>query len=572
LKKTASMFVILVISMTLFVLISSSIRTVRADGGYDIEHVDHRIEVMYNGYVLMNDTIKLNITGQAPNDFLIGFPDKYGSHVLKCVAYSGSDSFPVTLNTILANRVGFYGARIEFPQGAPQVFMVVFVLSNDLITQNADDASLFTLDFPAYPSLTKRVAICNGSIVLPLGTTYAGGTVSGFVYGQENLQEFAYFPASLSFSSFEEKIQIVDVTELDREIRLSEFGEIEGADTYEIMNRALKEVIYFEVFLPPNATDPSAENQFGMKMGEPQQTDTNRYNITFALAIKNGLSSKFTVKYRLPSEFLTQKDVGTFALNLSLFQNENYYINEASITFILPEGARILNLENNLAQNVNSMSRSVFQETVTVGRQGVVGFDNLIIAITYQYNPLWLSFRPTTWVWTLAIVGCIVGAVVWKRPKVTAARVSVPPAAAVRLRTEHLKAFVDAYEEKKKIDLEMESLEARVQKGKIPRRRYKVRKKMLETRLNTLSRDLEEFKEKMRAAGGQYGGLMVQLEVAETEINEVAANIKNAEALHNQGELSLEAYRNRLAENERKKENARSTIDGILLRLREETR
>jgi chromosome segregation ATPase len=144
--------------------------------------------------------------------------------------------------------------------------------------------------------------------------------------------------------------------------------------------------------------------------------------------------------------------------------------------------------------------------------------------------------------------------------------------AAVKLRPEYLKSFVDAYEEKKKIVLEMESLEMRVQKGRIPRRRYKVRKKTLETRLSTLSRTLAEFKERIRAAGSQYAGLMVQLEVAEAEINEVGTNIKNTEALHNRGELSFEAYRNRLADYQRRKENAETAINGIILRLREETR
>jgi chromosome segregation ATPase len=115
-------------------------------------------------------------------------------------------------------------------------------------------------------------------------------------------------------------------------------------------------------------------------------------------------------------------------------------------------------------------------------------------------------------------------------------------------------------------------LETRVEKGRIPRRRYKVMRRTLEARETAVSRDLTGFREKMRAAGGKYSGLMLQLEVAEAEIGEVKANIKSAESLHNRGELSLEAYRNRLADYERKKERADTTINGILLRLREEIR
>jgi chromosome segregation ATPase len=140
----------------------------------------------------------------------------------------------------------------------------------------------------------------------------------------------------------------------------------------------------------------------------------------------------------------------------------------------------------------------------------------------------------------------------------------------MRLRPEYIKSFIDAHEEKKKIIFDIESLENRVRKGKIPRRRYKVQRKTLETRLSTLSRNLTEFKEKMRAAGGQYVELMQQLEIAETEINEVEANIKSIESRHSRGELSLEAHRKLLSDYQRRKERADTTINGILLRLREE--
>jgi len=99
-----------------------------------------------------------------------------------------------------------------------------------------------------------------------------------------------------------------------------------------------------------------------------------------------------------------------------------------------------------------------------------------------------------------------------------------------------------------------------------------VQRKTLETRLNALSRSLEEIKEKMRAAGGKYADLMRQLEIAETEFNEVEANIKSIEARHSRGELSLEAYRKLLTDYQRRKEKTQTTINGILLRLREEIR
>ena len=566
-KKPVSMFAIL----ALLFLISPIIMSAKAEGNYTIDHVDHTISVMYNGYILVNDTITLNVTGSAPNDFIMGFPQKYGSNILRCTAYSGSTNLPTTLN-VPEDRLGFYDAKIQIPNGMPvKTFSVYFVLSSSLLIQDDSDSSRFVLDFPAYPIFTQPVTVCNVSIVLPQEAVFSGGTVPGFSYSQEQLPAFTYAPASLGFTLSADEIQIVDVSGLSREIRTNEFGEIEGADTYEVTNTVSKTVSFFEIALPFNASDAVVVDQFSRKMSDPTQIDANlnRYHVNFTLSIAKGQSTRFTVRYGLPSEFLLREGSNKYSLSLLLFQNVNYYIDQTSVSFIFPEGAQIISVENR-NNDLSDVTRSVFQETVTMSKQGVIGMDNVSAQIAYQYNPMWLSFRSTIWVWALAIVGSVVAAVAWKAPK-GQPRTYVPTGA-VKLDPEHLRSFADGYEEKQKIRLEMESLEARVQKGRMPRQRYKVRRRILEARLATLSRGLGEFKEKMRVAGGQYSDFMRQLEVAETEINEAEANIKSVEARHNRGEISLEAYRKLSADYQRRKENAETTIDGVLLRLREETR
>lgn len=573
-KKTTLAIAMVTVAILILVSVSFSIKTVQAQNVgnfYTINYVNHKIGVLYNGYIFINDTIQ--ITGNASDGFLMGFPYKYGSHILRCVAYNSSDIFPATLNVPLENRVGFYGVEIDFPRGTPQVFTVGFILSN-LLTQDVSNATLYILDFPAYPSLTKAVAVCNVSISLPEGTTYISGTVNASNYSKGNLPEFTYSPANVTFSLTGDVIQLFDVKELKSEVRISGIGEVEGSDSYYITSKSTASISSIEIILPPNASSLSAQDQFGRTMSQPAMTDekTNRYKISFSSSLESYRSTRFTVKYRLPSNYTTQMGTNNFNVTFPLFRNVNYYIESASVTFVLPEGARISSFETTLTGSAYNVARGVFQETLTIDRRDISYLENVlpsenVLQIVYEYNPLWLSFRSTLWMWALAIVGCTV-AIVWKRPKAPA-RVSVP-IVGMRLRPEYIKSFIDAHEEKKKIIFDIESLENRVRKGKIPRRRYKVQRKTLETRLSTLSRNLTEFKEKMRAAGGQYVELMQQLEIAETEINEVEANIKSIESRHSRGELSLEAHRKLLSDYQRRKERADTTINGILLRLREE--
>ena len=535
-----------------------------ADTDYSIEKLNHTIEVMYNGYIFINDTVQIN--GTASDGFLIGFPYKYGSHVLRCVAYNATDVFPVSLNVPLENRSGFYGVKIDFPEETPQVFTVGFVLSNNLILQESYNIS--QLDFPKYPSLTRNAAMCNVSIVLPAGSTYLSGTVDSLKYSQENLSAFTNSPADVTFSLTEDAMQIVDIKELKREIGISGTGEIEGSDSYLVTNKAPQGTSFIEIVLPHNASNLSAYDKLGRGLTVDTTGKTNRYTVSFASPLKTEESAVFTVRYCLPREgCVEQNERRNFDFVFPLFEHLDYYIDRSYVTFVLPEGANILSFENVSVAGSYSITRDVFQERLTIDRQGVFSLDSFSVGITYEYDLLWLSFRPTLWMWALATVGCAI-VVVWKRPK-SAISVTVPKIA-VGVRSRDIRSFVDAYEKKKKITLEFESLKIKVRRGKVPRSRYKVRRRTLETQLNALSRSLTDLKEKLRAAGGRYSDLMRRLEVAETEISGVEANIESIEARHRRGELSLGAYRKLLADCEGRKDKAETTINEILMRLREE--
>jgi hypothetical protein len=571
-KTRAFAFVLLMVTLMFLASFLSNMKTVQAQTNYTIEHVSHETTVLYNGYVLINDTITINVTGQAPFDFLIGFPYRYGQQLLRSVAHNTSDFFAVTLNVPLGDHVGFYAAKIGFPQGAPQVFSVEFVLSNRLLVQDSQDATRFTLDFPAYPSLMKPVAICNGSIVLPKDAVFVSGVPGGVSYGEENLPEFTDSSGLINFTSSADNVRIMDIEEFSSEIRMTELGGADCTDTYHLTNKATESLNSTDIILPSNAFGVTAHDELGRTMTGPTQTDqaTNRFRVTFASPVETNKSSGFSVEYLLPNNYTVQGDAGGFLFNMSMFQRLNYYVSQASVSFVMPQGARVTNFEDTLTGDIPSLSRSIYQETATIAKSSVISVDSFNAEILYEYNPLWLSFQPTMWVWALAIVGCTVAAT-WRRPKAAVAR-GPAPAVTVRIGTDYLKSFVDSYEEKIKIASELGSLEARVSKGRIPRRRYKVLRKTLETRLETLDKELDESKDRLRGAGGKYGDLMRQLEISEAEINEAETNVRSIEARHAGGELSFEAYRKLQSDYQRRKEGAETTIKGILLRLREEIR
>ncbi|MEM2108785.1 MAG: hypothetical protein QXL10_05845, partial [Candidatus Bathyarchaeia archaeon] len=217
-----------------------------------------------------------------------------------------------------------------------------------------------------------------------------------------------------------------------------------------------------------------------------------------------------------------------------------------------------------------------FQEILTINREGVSKIEHEVpledtVQIKYEYNLLWASFRPTIWVWALMAVGTVILAI-WRRPKAAAPLIVATPKPSVILSQDQLRAFNDAYEEKSKLSLELKLIEERAQKGKIPRRRYKVQRKTLETRIETLNKNISELKSLFRRAGGVYADIVRQLDITETELVEIATNLRTIEVRHSRGELPLEEYKKAVADYQRRKEKAEATINGILLRLREELR
>ncbi|MEM3578758.1 MAG: hypothetical protein QXL54_00845 [Candidatus Bathyarchaeia archaeon] len=581
-KRKSLTFAIWILIYLILALNMFYARNVYAGNAYTVDWVNHKVEVLSNGYVLINDTIKVG--GTPPNNFLIGFPYQYSVYILECAAYPLANPiqrYNVAVGVPMDERVGFYGVNVNLdPPPENGVFSVCFVLSQSLLTQNTANTSLFTLNFPAFPSLTVQVSSCNASLVLPTDAKYVSGTVSSFNYATRvELPPFTYKRANVTFLLTTEDIQLFTVEEFKREIAISAVGEIMVSDSYCVKNQSPKEISYIEVVLLPNASDVSIEDEFGRKGEKPTVVDAelSRYKVrlTFAgrvLSLKSGESARFIVKYKLQSGTIIKDERGG-EFSLQMFQNVKYYIKEAWITFIFPEGAKITGL-NCLSSTVNvayGTVREIFQEKIILHKQGVIPLDHITVSASYTYNLLWLSFRPTIWAWALATFACAIIAV-WKRPKALAAVAVAVPTVTVKATPETLRSFVNSYEEKKKILAEMRSLEVAVGKGRIPRRRYKVQKKTLETRLATLERNLNELRLKIRSIGGRYADLMRQLEVAETEINEVEAAIRSIEARHRRGDLTLEAYRSLLADYQRRREKAETAINGIMLRIREETR
>jgi len=362
-------------------------------------------------------------------------------------------------------------------------------------------------------------------------------------------------PETYTFNEFQRPIVEIEFSEIEREIMLDQSGSIRVANAYHITNLGFQaETI--ELGFPEDAYDFEVRDEMGTV---ETSTANNTMTVTLRSVLETNKTETLYLIYHIPwSSHISQKNGIDYTLDFTFYEQFNLTIGKLTVAVTLPKGAEF---QSSTPLDPDSIKKSNLQETLSFTFSDVTPSDNLSFEINYRYNVFWGSFYPTIWVGILAFAASAV-LLFWGTPKtISAPTIQVPP--------KDLRSFVDAYEEKMRIRSELESLEERLRKGKIPRRRFKVRKKMLDSRLSTVSRNLSALRESIRAAGSQYANMMRQIEVAETNLEGAERDIQRVKKRYRRGEVSKGAYTKLVEEYSARIEEAESTIDGVLLRLRE---
>ena len=598
--KRASLPLLALLFSTIFLtLASASVGAENQTLSSENIKVDHVLEIRKGGLVIVNDTVRLSTNPEESieplQDFSIGFPFQYRSNLDYCFAYDSSNpekQIKVVLDIGLG-KIGFYGVNVIFQEpvdisnGKSYNFTVVFVFSNlvySWVPPMEPENALFNASFPMFPSLTQSISLCNVTVVLPSPSSYFGishlkkkgddfnKTARARIlnYVQRSLENFTDEPGWLSFlqvaPAADEYFLMFDINEINRDIRLDEWGGILVSDSYDLTNKAVWNLTIITRHLPQGAYNIYARDPLGKLLQVyPEKGNETRYVnalIELETVLKEGNTTEFTVSYSLPwTEYVDHQSTSNFELTFNFFEHFNLTVRKLFTTITLPKGANF----RSSSVSPDIVKKNVFQETVTFTFYNVTPFHDLNFDLTYEHLIFWESFYPTLWMGVLVTIVCA-AVLMWSRaPK-------LPTVPIIPVSPEALRSFVDAYEEKTKISSELELMEERLRRGKIPRRRYKVRKKTLEGRLSALSRELAGLREKIRATGPRYANMMGQVEVAEALLEGAAGDIRRVEARYRSGEISKGAYRKLIAEYEHRKERAKTTIEGVLIRLREEIR
>jgi len=351
------------------------------------------------------------------------------------------------------------------------------------------------------------------------------------------------------------------IEEWVRKISIDPWDAISGSDYYLIFNNQSEEIQQVSLVLPINASDISVRDAYG-----EYKTGTNilfrenyiQVDVTLRKPLNPGERNEFLIAYKLPpSEFLVSKSWQDYVLELDLAKPENWTVNKFSLMISLPEGAELKDLSDASFE----VKKEGLSLKIILTEHDVVKFHNPHIVLEYQYFIFWKIFRPLIWAIVLASLGTVAFFVRKStRPAVTA--VTAPPSV--------LEEFIKVYEERRRLYVNLQSLQRQFRRGKISRKRLKLRKESLDRRLAALNKRLMELKEQISTLAKQYREMLRDLETAEAEIEMLNTNIEQVEARFRRGEISADARKKLIDEYNSIRRRAEGRISEILLRLQEE--
>lgn len=568
-----------------------------AQGPFNVK-IDHTIQIRDGGLVVINDTVQLSTkageTIKPVQNYTLGFPFAYQSNLDYAFAYETAN--PSSLLTLELNSglgtTGFYGATAEFPQpidisnGGSYKFTMVFVFSGEISaasqTVGGQSLTVYNATFPAYPSLTQNASIANVTIVFPTnflifdsyyqdeGISFTNQTIGSeqyFTFAKGNLTRYSYQAGWFAIYKSGGSLQVLEVSGVQRDIALSGLKQISVSDTYRVV-RTDSPLDKIRVAVPSGAFDITAFDEYSQissgNVTITQGSTLTSVNITFAGPYDTATRATFSVHYQLPwKDCVSTQSWSNYQVVLPPFKNPDWTIRQLTVNVALPEGAV---LSSSFPIGLSSIQNSAYDTSLTYTAPNATRFNEASFNFGYQRLIFWESYDPTLWMGALVVaIGAIIG--VWRIYKPPAAPVTT---ALVPIRTEDLRKFVDTYDDKRRLMRDLDLLEAQARKGKIPRRQYRVRKTTIESRIASLNRDLAGLRDKIRVAGPRYADLFRQVEVAEAELQGVEADINRTEIRYRRGEISAEAYHRLLEDSYRRRDRAKTTIDGVLLRLKEE--
>ena len=521
------------------------------------------------GFVVISDTVIFGVP-QRQTNFLIGFPALIKGNFCQVSTYD-ADGTLLNANVVTLDEWrDIFWVNVTLPSEKFVSNFTMVTIFSDLVS-NAEGSN-YTLTIPPYPILMTTAVSFNSSIILPGNALVANETYIDDVFFEWNnltntLTNFTSSPlpylAKIGSLNFSGALKLVVCREAYYRIDVDFMGVVHAYDTYYIQNLGGDAVNSIDFKLPLGAYDvhvndtvgeyPEGKYSFNYRKSDTILTLTLSYPIR-GTPLKE--STGFTIKYSVPIEqYIKHLGLWENQLTLPIFSRLNCSIRKLTLTVNLPEGATFATYPD------GKLSTSFLSQSFTCNYSKITPFNSADVKISYSYPIFWAAFRPTLWVGVITVI-LYVALSVHQRSYPTIPKIKVP--------VDLLHTFVEVCEERVSLRRDLTQITEDLSNGKLGRHDFNRRRRVILQGLATLDRNFTSLKEKVKKIGTSYAEVLRQLEVADIELDSTSSNLSRIETEFRANKISKDTYEKLRIEYIRKIDKTITTINGILLSLREE--
>jgi hypothetical protein len=532
------------------------------------------VRFIEHGLAYVDDKFVIHNNGTSEITSLdVGFAREYepGMRYLE-VKDTENGTLTVAQDVNASSNVYWMRIQLARPVGFNQTYNFTSRMLFDNIIQ------LFQLgyvyNFTTAPILTREAEYANVTIVGTPGTDFKVGP--GTIHNETRTITFEGRPAILEpikpLPAFDNRTFAVNFTSINqwilklqffnRTIALHPSGDIEVWDTYKLENPALP-ISNVPIKLPTGARNVMALDGVGPMWTEVRQIQDVVLAPRGTTSFKANENFTVTLRYNLPREqYIKQIQWwGKYNFTFSLISNLVYWVaEEVVVKLIVPVG---FGLDELSVQPDEKRQISAFEEEYIWTRSGITPLHNTTFEMEFTYAPFWALVQPASWIAAFEIAIIALAAVL---------RLRKPAEPGIPVPVERVRDFVELYDEKMGLTVELERMEEDMVRGGITKHEYRRRRKLIESRLDELGKALNIAKAALRTVHPRYDEMIKRLERSEAEADATKVSEQQIRGQYRSGKITRETYETVLYDLSKRIDRARQGIETTIVTLREEAR
>ena len=571
--KTKFIAITLVLVLALVVAVPTHAQTPPAQLTIDISRT---ASIGEYGVVHIIDNYTVHNSGTTPATYLdFGVASIFKGDVYYVDAVD-SQGKTLTVDTNVNQASGFYWLRVHFANPLPFNSTYRFIVYSSVahVITTAPNGLLY--NFTAAPVLTQDAREANVTLLGAVGSSFAVAQNSTYtqktVAGQPALVKQykpwkAYSNETFIGPYLTVSQYLVDVTSVEKDIKIDSTGTLSIVDTYELHNYAIP-ITSLTITLPGGATNVMAYDVVGAMWTTPENPGPP-YQVSIAPrygeGIRGGENFTFSLSYNLPqSEYLKQVSWwGSYNLTLPMLNNrEDFVFDNATVKIVAPSGIRI---DNVILPTTNTISPPIQYDPVTrqIQLQGVTVASNVTLGVFFSFIPFSAASEYLPWLLGLEVAFAAV---------ILAVRVRRGPELAIPIPVEKLREFVGLYDERISLSRELVAMEEEVARGGMVKHEFRRRTKVMELRLDEINKSLMAVKAEIREISQHYDELIRRIDRSEAEIQVSRGSLNQVKTQYRSGKSTRETYDAMVNDLTKRIDRAEETVETILITLREEAR